>query len=81
MIPMVTDMFLRNGLRKNGQIQQLSGVTIYPQCYFNPYNGVTGRLYLTSETRSIHWYSATWMEPKELWLVKIKRMIRKFLYV
>ena len=81
MIPMVTDMFLRNGLRKNGQIQQLSGVTIYPQCYFNPYYGVTGILQLTSETHSIHWYSATWMEPKALWLVKIKRMIRKFLYV
>ena len=81
MIPMVTDMFLRSGLRMNGQIQKLCGVTIYPQCYFNPYNGVTGRLYLTSETRSIHWYSATWMEPKALWLVKLKRMIRKFLYV
>lgn len=81
MIPMVTDLFLRNGLKMNGQIQELCGVTIYPQCYFNPYNGVTGRLQLTSETHSIHWYSATWMEPKALWLVKLKRMIRKFLYV
>ena len=81
MIPMVTDMFLRNGLRMNGQIQELCGIAIYPQCYFNPYNGVTGRLQLTSEAHSIHWYSATWMEPKALWLVKLKRMIRKFLYV
>ena len=81
MIPMVTDMFLRNGLGNNGQVQKLDGITIYPQCYFNPYNGVTGRLQLTSETHSIHWYSATWMEPKSLWLVKLKRIIRKFLYV
>lgn len=79
MIPMVTDMFLQKGLSANGKVQHLCGITIYPQCYFNPYNGVTGRLQLASDTHSIHWYSATWMEPKALWLVKIKRQIRKIL--
>ena len=81
MIPMVTDIFLRNGLRKDGQIQKHYGVTIYPQCYFNPYDGVTGRLQLTSKTHSIHWYSATWMEPKRFCFVKIKRYIRKILNI
>ena len=81
MIPMVTEMFLQRGLIANGQIQQLCGITIYPQCYFNPYNSLNDRLQLSPETHSIHWYSATWMEPKRLWLAKLKRMIRKFLNV
>ena len=76
MIPLVTNMFLERGLLANGQIQQIYGITIYPQCYFNPYNSVNGRLQLTSETHSIHWYSASWMDPKVLWCLKIKRIIR-----
>ena len=79
MIPMVTDMFLERGLIVNGQLQQICGITIYPQCFFNPYNSINGKLQLTPETHSIHWYSATWMESKEILLVKIKRMIRNIL--
>ncbi len=79
MIPMVTKMFLERGLLANSQIQEICGVTIYPQCYFNPYNSVNGRLLLTPETHSVHWYSATWMDPKTLWFVKFKRIIRKLL--
>ena len=81
MIPMVTDMFLQEGMISNGKIQYLCGIYIYPQCFFNPYNSINGKLELTSETHSIHWYSATWMEPKSLRLVKLKRMIRKILNV
>ena len=81
MIPMVTELFLLRGLIANGQIQQLYGITIYPQCFFNPYNSINGKLQLASETHSIHWYSATWMEPKRVYFVKIKRLIRKILSV
>ena len=77
MIPMVTDLFLRNGLLANGQIQTLSSVTIYPQFFFNPYNDMTGELAVTSDSHSIHWYSATWMESKSKWIVKCKRIIRR----
>ena len=79
MIPMVTDIFLRRGLLSNSHVQQICGITIYPQCYFNPYNSINGKLQLTSETHSIHWYSATWIEPRALWLLKIKRIIRRLL--
>ena len=77
MIPMVTDLFLRNGLLANGQIQTLSSVTIYPQFFFNPYNDMTGELAVTSDSHSIHWYSATWMESKSKWIVKLKKIIRR----
>ncbi len=79
MIPMVTDIFLHKGMISNGQIQYLCGLYIYPQCFLNPYNSINGKLLLTSETHSIHWYSATWMEPKRLWLAKLKRLMRRLL--
>ena len=79
MIPMVTDMFLLEGMKPNGQIQHLCDVDVYPECFFNPYKGINGRLQLTSQTHSIHWYSASWMPPRSLWLIKLKRMIRKYL--
>ena len=66
MIPMVTDLFLQMGLLSNGQIQHLCDIDIYPQRYFNPYDGVTGRLQISPETHSIHWYSATWMDHYSL---------------
>ena len=81
MIPMVTDIFLQKGLCANGQIQQICGITIYPQCYFNPYNDLDGTLQLSLETHSIHWYSASWLAPKALRLMKIKRIIRKFMNI
>ena len=81
MIPMVTEMFLQRGLVANGQVQQICGVTIYPQRFFNPYNSINGKLQVVADTHSVHWYSATWMEPKALWLIKIKRLIRKLLNV
>ena len=81
MIPMVTEMFLKRGLKANGQIQRLDRITIYPQCFFNPYNSLNGRLQLTSETHSIHWYSASWMDSRTLWLFKVKRLVRKLINV
>ena len=77
MIPMVTDLFLQMGLLSNGQVQHLCDVDIYPQRYFNPYDGVTGRLQLSPETHSIHWYSATWMDHYSLRFI-ISRL-KKFL--
>ena len=79
MIPMVTDLFLGKGLEANGKVQSICDVTIYPQRFFNPYNGVTGELSITSDTHSIHWYSATWMETKSKWIVKLKRTIRSII--
>ena len=77
MIPMVTELFVKNGLKENGLVQSVCDVTIYPQRFFNPYNGVTGKLAMSPDTHSIHWYSATWMDTKSKWITKIKKIIRK----
>ncbi len=77
MIPMVTDLFLQNGLKNNGIIQTITEITFYPSCFFNPYDTTTGILNSTKDTHSIHWYSASWMEPQTKWFLKLKRLIRR----
>ena len=81
MIPMITDMLLQRGLIVNGIIQKCCGIIIYPQRFFNPYNSINGKLQITPDTYSIHWYSATWIDPKAHLLIKIKRLIRRFLNI
>lgn len=64
-------------LQPNNEIQSLDGVTIYPQDFFNPFNDATGVLNKTKNTRSIHWYSKTWID-KPMWYFKITRIIHRF---
>lgn len=42
------------------KIQEVAGVMIYPPEYFCPMNYITEELILTANTRSIHWYGASW---------------------
>ena len=81
MIPLVTSLFINQGLVPNGKMQNIQGVNLYPQRYFNPYESATGRLHITPDTYSIHWYSATWMSPQPKWLVNMKRFVRRLISV
>lgn len=49
------------GLEHNGKRQTVGGAAVYPIEYFNPYDDPTGKLNLTPNTYSIHWYAKTWM--------------------
>lgn len=81
MIPLVTGWFINQGLVPNGEVQRIKDVYLYPQRFFNPYESATGRLHITPDTYSIHWYSATWMSPQPKWLVTIKRFVRRMISV
>lgn len=50
------------GLSEVPGIQEVAGIRIYPKCYFNPFDDATGRLRMTPQTRSIHWYAKTWVD-------------------
>ena len=56
-----TKALLPFGLALNGERQQLDGVLILPADYMNPYDDPTGRLNITENTISIHWYSKSGM--------------------
>ena len=59
----------------DGGIMMIDDIYIYPTEYFCPKNYFTGELNITSDTVSIHHYSASWITPhRSLWR-KIKKRI------
>ena len=68
-----TQVLAEHGLKPTNDLQQVDGIWIYPVDYFNPLDDATGRLNKTSNTRSIHWYSKTWVSnygPVRLWVTR-----------
>lgn len=72
-----TNLLVENGLQKTDQLQQVAGIWIYPNDYFNPLDDLTGRLMKTANTRSIHWYARTWQDrhPFKQWLSRMSHRI------
>ena len=69
----VTNVLSQNGLKPINELQQVAGVWIYPRDYFNPFDNNTGQLVITENTRSIHWYTKTWLKkqnPVRTWIVR-----------
>lgn len=60
-----TNALLKFGLKQDGAFQNLEYATVYPTDYFNPYDAPTGRLKKTENTYSVHWYSGSWLTPKQ----------------
>lgn len=73
-----TDILISHGLKASNEIQTIAGVNIYPKEYFNPLNDNTGKLEITPQTHSIHWYSKTWMNVSP-WRIKISRLAHRYL--
>lgn len=65
-------------LQPNNEIQQLDSATIYPLDYFNPFDDLTGVLNKTTNTRSIHWFSKTWVD-KPSWYFSVTRLLHRLL--
>lgn len=61
-----TNALKKKGLVLNGEEQDLDGSVIYPAEYFNPYDDPTGRLNITDNTYSIHWFAKSWMSKKAI---------------
>ncbi len=77
MIPLVSDLLKAEGMRSTEDIQKVGDFTIYPAEYFNPLDIATGILNKTPNTRSIHWFMASWLPPQPLWKKKLKQYLRR----
>ena len=73
-----TENLIKYGLQSNAVIQTVAGVTVYPSEYFNPLDDLTGKLKLTDNTRSIHWFSKTWLGVSP-WRTQISRLSHRIL--
>lgn len=72
-----TEVLLKHGLKQMSGIQECDGVWIYPTEYFCPLNFYTEELKLTDNTRSIHWYTASWITSSQLLYKKIEHIVGK----
>ncbi len=61
----------------DNEIQFAEGFYIYPGEYFGPISSISRKLRKTNNTRTIHLYSATWVDKTPL--DKFKRIVQKFL--
>lgn len=75
-VPIVTEIMLANGMQPQGTKQIIEGVSVYPAEFFNPYDSITGRLRKTANTRSIHWYTASW-SGRSNFRLKAARLARR----
>ncbi len=68
-----TQVLAEHGMQATNELQEVEGIWIYPMDFFNPLEDATGRLNKTANTRSIHWYSKTWVSnygPVRTWLTR-----------
>lgn len=73
-----TDLLCDMGLRKDNSLQQVDGITIYPMEYFNPIGeDKYAKPTVTENTRSIHWYDASWYSDE---LTELFRKRKRFGY-
>lgn len=79
-VGIVTKLFMESKTDINlKQICAVEGITIYPDDYFCPIIAYTGEMNITDNTRSIHHYTATWTDKKQM--PRYKRAIQRFKYI
>lgn len=79
MIPLVTDLLTQKGLKKDGSMQVIDDVILYPSEFLCPMEYFTGKVTITDNTYAIHWYSMTWLPKTAIWKFKLMRLVRRFL--
>lgn len=79
-VNITTRELIKVGLLGESDIQNVAGISIYPADYFNPFDDATGRLCLTNNTRTIHWFSKSWMRvsPIRQWFARRLHRIQRF---
>ncbi len=61
------------GVKLNGLTQRIGNNLILAADYMNPYDDPTGRLNITENTFSIHWYTKSWMSRRTILRSQITR--------
>lgn len=72
-VKITTMILFNNGMKNTNSLQKVNGIWIYPREYFNPFDDNTGTLAVTENTRSIHWFTKTWMKkqnPLRIWIIR-----------
>lgn len=71
----ITNHLEQFGLLKNGSLQNIADVAVYPVEYFSPKNLETGKITITPNTHSIHYFNASWMSKKQRFNTKLAQLL------
>lgn len=71
------EVLCRHGLRNTSEIQSVAGLNIYPVEYFCPMDYATGHISITSNTVSIHHYTASWKTNKDIAVSFLAKLLGK----
>ncbi len=77
MIPLVTDLLKEKGIRIDGTLQTIEGLTVFPAEFLCPMDSLTGEIRLTENTYAIHHYSMSWLPKSTQWRVLLMRKLRQ----
>lgn len=77
---MNTEMLIQMGLETNNELQIVNGITIFPKDYFCPKDYKSGKLNITDNSYSIHWFNASWQSLHRRRMLKVRRVIGDALY-
>ena len=88
----ISRLFADKGIKLDGKMCNIEGITIYPEDFFCPINYANGKMCITDNTVSIHHYEMSWQSsiskikmtvkrkipPKILsFILQVKSMVRK----
>lgn len=59
-----TNILKKHGFKESNKIQKIADIMLYPPEYFCPMDYATGKLNVTENSRSIHWYDASWLDDR-----------------
>ena len=70
-----TQILKEKGFKGIGDIEYIDGIYIYPPEYFCPMNQFTGKITITSNTCSIHHYTASWQNGYSRFKAKLQKIV------
>lgn len=73
----MTSIADKYGLIHNGEKQTVAGWTLYPSDFFCPLNDATGKLEITANTATIHWFAKSWVSAKDRRISKITKVCHR----
>lgn len=72
-----TNILKRHGLQNVNDIQTVAEINIYPVDYFCPIDMSSGKLIITKNTHSIHYFTGSWETKKNKFRGKVYRLINR----
>ena len=62
-------------LVRDGRLQKLNGMTVFPAELFDPIDPHTGEKNITTQTYSVHHYSGTWLLPAKKYRLELRKRL------